>query len=72
MLDPYWGLAMAYSNKGDRPNAARYVAEYQRLASEQGLKVGIQVYAPRPGSPPAVVKYYNERWLPEWKKAGLP
>ena len=72
MVDPYWGLAMAYSNKGDRPNAARYVAEYQRLASEQGLKVGIQVYAPRPGSPPAVIKYYNERWLPEWKKAGLP
>ena len=72
MVDPYWGLAMAYSNKGDRPNAARYVAEYQRLASEQGLKGGIEGYAPRPGSPPAAVKYYNEHLLPEWKKAGLP
>ena len=70
--DPFWGLAMAYSNKGDRPNAERYVAEYKRLANELGLKGGIQSYAPIPGSPPAVVKYYNEHWLPEWQKAGLP
>ena len=67
----HWGLAMAYSNKGDRLNASRYVAEYQKRATEQGFK-GIQSIAPPPESPPAYLKHYYEHFLPEWKKAGLP
>jgi predicted Zn-dependent protease len=70
-LETYWGLAMAYSNKGDRLNASRYVAEYQKRATEQGFK-GIQSIAPPPESPPAYLKHYYEHFLPEWKKAGLP
>jgi predicted Zn-dependent protease len=71
LLETYWGLAMAYSNKGDRLNASRYVAEYQKRATEQGFK-GIQSIAPPPESPPAYLKHYYEHFLPEWKKAGLP
>ena len=70
-LEVYSGLAMAYSNKGDQRNAARYVAEYQKRASAQGVK-GIKSNAPSPESPPAFLKYYHERFLPQWKKAGLP
>jgi TolB-like protein len=71
LLETYWGLAMAYSNKGDRPNASRYVAEYQRRADEQGFK-GIQSISPPPETAPAYLKYFNEHFLPEWKRAGLP
>ena len=60
-----------YSNKGDTRNAARYAAEYRKRASAQGVK-GIESNAPLPGSPPAVLKYYQDRLCPEWKKAGLP
>lgn len=67
----YSGLAMAYSNKGDRQSASRYVAEYQKRAIALGLK-GIESNAPSPESPPAFLKYYHDRFLPEWKKAGLP
>ena len=70
-LEAYSGLAMAYSNKSDRQNASRYVAEYRKRAAAQGIK-GIESNAPQPGSPPAYVKYYQEHLLPEWKKAGLP
>lgn len=67
----YSGLAMAYSNNGDRQNASRYVAEYQKRATAQGLK-GIESNPPSPGRPPAFMKYYHDRFLPEWKRAGLP
>jgi len=71
LLETYWGLAMAYSNKGDRTNASRYVAEYRKRALEQGFK-GIQSLEPTPETPAPYAKYFNERFLPEWKKAGLP
>ena len=71
ILETYGGLAMAYSNKGDRQNASRYVTEFQKRAVAQGFK-GIESNPPPPGSPPAYVKYYQDRLLPEWKKAGLP
>ncbi|MEO6363104.1 MAG: tetratricopeptide repeat protein [Caldimonas sp.] len=71
ILEVYSGLAMAYSGKGDTRNAARYVDEYRKRASTQGAK-GIDSDAPSAQSPPAFLKYYRERFLPEWKKAGLP
>jgi TolB-like protein/class 3 adenylate cyclase len=69
--DVYSGLAMAYSNKGDRQSASRYVAEFQKRAGPLGIK-GIESSPPSPGSPPAYLKYYHDHYLPEWKKAGLP
>lgn len=71
LWEVYSGLAMAYSNKGDRHGASRYVAEYRKRASAQGWK-GIESNAPSPGSPPAFLKYYHADFLPQWKKAGLP
>ena len=71
LSEVYSGLAMAYSNKGDRQSASRYVAEYQKRATAQGF-TGIESNAPSPGSPPAFLKYYHDHFLPEWKKAGLP
>jgi TolB-like protein len=67
----YSGLAIAYSNKGDRQRAARYVAEYRKRADAQGFK-GIESNPPSPGSPPAYLKYYHDQFVPQWKKAGLP
>ena len=64
-------LAMAYSNKGDTTNAAIYAAEYRRRATVAGSK-GIDAEVLSPGTPAAYVKYWNERYVPEWKKAGLP
>ncbi len=71
ILDVYSGLAIAYSNKGDRQGASRYVAEYRKRATAQGFK-GIESNAPAPESPPAYLKYYYEQFLPQWKRAGLP
>ena len=69
--DVYAGLAMAYSNKGDRAGASRYAAEYRKRATPQDLK-GIDSNPPPPESPQALLKYYHERLVPQWKKAGLP
>lgn len=71
LADVYAGLAMAYANKGDERSAARYVAEFRKRASAQDLE-GIDNNPPPPQSTPAFLKYYHERFLPEWKRAGLP
>lgn len=62
---------MAYSNKGDTANAAIHAAEYRRRATAAG-SIGIDAEVLPPGSPAAYVKYWNEHYVPEWKKAGLP
>lgn len=64
-------LAMAYSNKGDKKNAAIHAAAYRQIAAQYGYK-GIDDNLPAADSPPALLKYYRERYVPEWKKAGLP
>ena len=71
ICEVYSGLAIAYSNKGDRQSASRYVAEYQKRASAQGF-TGIESNAPSPESRPAYLKYYYDHFLPQWKTAGLP
>jgi TolB-like protein/tetratricopeptide (TPR) repeat protein len=64
-------LAMAYANKGDMKNAAVHAAAYRQISAKYGYK-GIDDSLPGPDSPPAVLKYYRERFVPEWKRAGLP
>jgi tetratricopeptide (TPR) repeat protein len=69
--DVYSGLAMAYSNLGNRQSASRYVAEFLKRATVQELK-GIDSNPPSLKSAPAFLKHYRDRLVPEWKKAGLP
>jgi adenylate cyclase len=70
-LEVHPALAMAYSNKGDATNAALHAAAYKQIAAKYGYK-GIDDNLPAVNSPPALLKYYRERYVPEWKKAGLP
>jgi tetratricopeptide (TPR) repeat protein len=63
-------LAMASANLGQTDKAARYVNEYKRRVAELGQKGGLDKLD---GSESATfLKYYNERYVPEWRKAGLP
>ncbi|MCV2362145.1 tetratricopeptide repeat protein [Paucibacter sp. DJ1R-11] len=64
-------LAMAYANLGQMDKARQYVDEYKRLIkTSQNTGIGFEKID---GSEsPAYVKYYNEHYLPEWRKAGLP
>jgi tetratricopeptide (TPR) repeat protein len=63
-------LAMAYANIGQMDKATQYANEYKQRVAQLGRKGG-------PGKidgseSPAYVKYYNDQYLPEWRKAGLP
>jgi hypothetical protein len=71
MLDVYSDLAIAYSNKGDSAKANAYAAEFRKRATAVGFG-GIDSRPLAPGTPVAYAKYYNERYLPAWRKAGLP
>jgi adenylate cyclase len=63
-------LARAYSNLGQTQKAAHYVDEYKHRLVQLGRNGAVQRLD---GSDsPAWVKYYNEHYLPEWRKAGLP
>ncbi len=63
-------LAMAYSNLGQMDKASHYANEYRQRASAAGRMGGIEkLYG---NELPARVSYYNERYAPEWRKAGLP
>ncbi len=70
-IEVHPSLAMAYSNKGDVANAALHAAAYKPIAAKYGYK-GIDDSLPAANSPPAFLKYYRERYVPEWKRAGLP
>lgn len=69
LFDHYAYLAMAYSNKGDSANAQINAAQYRLLAV--GYQ-GIYTQKLQAGTPQAYLDYYHERYVPEWKKAGLP
>jgi hypothetical protein len=61
---------MAYANLGQVEKATRYTNEYRQRAAEFGQKGGVEKLDGTES--PAYAKYYNERYLPEWRKAGLP
>jgi adenylate cyclase len=69
--DIHSNLAIAYSNKGDKKNAALHAAAYRQIAEVHGYK-GIAERPLPAGTPAARLRYYNEHYVPEWKKAGLP
>ena len=63
-------LARASANLGQTEKAALYVNEYNRRIAQLGRKSGIERLDGSESA--ALVKYYNEHYLPEWRKAGLP
>lgn len=69
LFDHYAYLAMAYANKGDMVNARHNAMEYKRLAI--GYE-GIYAQKLQTGTPVAYLDYYHNRYVPQWKKAGLP
>jgi TolB-like protein/Tfp pilus assembly protein PilF len=66
----YEYLARASGNLGQTEKAALYVNEYQHRMVQLGRKNGL--YRLDGSESPAWVKYYNEHYLPEWRKAMLP
>ena len=67
--DVYSGLAMAYSNKGAPANSAsRYVARVPETGDRPRLQ-GDRSNPPSPGSPPAYLKYYHDRFCRSREKA---
>ncbi|MBC7404130.1 MAG: hypothetical protein H7252_00355 [Cytophaga sp.] len=63
-------LAMAYANVGQMDKARKCANEYTQRVGQLGRKGEIRKLDG--GESPSFVKYYNERYLPEWRKAGLP
>lgn len=63
-------LAMAHANLGQMDKAQQNAGEYRRRVEQIGRKGEISKLEGTES--PAWVKYYNERYLPAWRKAGLP
>jgi tetratricopeptide (TPR) repeat protein len=63
-------LAMAHANLGQMDKAHEYANEYKRRMEQTGRNAAITKLEGTES--PAWVTYYNERYLPAWRKAGLP
>jgi predicted Zn-dependent protease len=63
-------LARAHANLGQMDKATQYASEYKQRIEKTGRKAGIAKL--EDAVSPAFVKYYNEHFVPEWRKAGLP
>ncbi|WP_154376304.1 adenylate/guanylate cyclase domain-containing protein [Pseudoduganella rivuli] len=62
-------LAMAYADKGDTQRQQAALADLKRTAPQYRIP---EFEKPQPSSPAAYKKYYEEKYLPLWRKAGLP
>jgi tetratricopeptide (TPR) repeat protein len=62
-------LAMTYAEKGDDANARAMTAELLRHSPDFRAS---QFDAPRPTHPAAYKEYFNNRFLPAARKAGIP
>jgi len=67
--EPYAYLAMAYALKGDNDKVRAMVAELHRAAPSYNL---FNVDKPSMSSPTAYKEFYEKKYLPAWRKAGLP
>lgn len=62
-------LSMLYAGKGDTPRMQAALADLHRTAPRYRIPEFVQ---PQPSSPAAYRKFYEGRYLPLWRKAGLP
>lgn len=65
----YTYLAMAYARKGDDAKARATVAELRRLAPNYTMPTAAR---PMSSSPAAYKEYFEKKFIPAWRKAGLP
>jgi TolB-like protein/tetratricopeptide (TPR) repeat protein len=65
----YAMLAMAYTLKGDQTKARAAVADLRRI--EPGFKLS-QSDRPQSSFPDASREFWDKKFLPAWRKAGLP
>jgi TolB-like protein len=61
-------LAMVYAGKGDAPRKQAALDELKRVAPLYRIP---EFAKPQPSSPAAYKTYYEEKYLPMWRKAGL-
>nr|WP_260115615.1 adenylate/guanylate cyclase domain-containing protein [Pseudoduganella ginsengisoli] len=61
-------LAMVYADKGDAPRQQAALADLKRVAPQYRIP---EFAKPQPSSPAAYKTYYNDKYMPLWRKAGL-
>lgn len=61
-------LAMVYADQGDTPRQQAALAELKRIAPQYRIP---EFSKPQPSSPAAYKTYYEQKYLPLWRKAGL-
>jgi predicted Zn-dependent protease len=61
-------LAMVYADQGDAPRKQAALSDLKRTAPRYRIP---EFAKPQPSSPAAYTRFYQERYLPMWRKAGL-
>jgi TolB-like protein/tetratricopeptide (TPR) repeat protein len=65
-------LAVAYTAKGETDKAALAVAEVKKLNPNANLATNTFVFKPMSASPQSYKDWYEKKYLPLYRKAGLP
>lgn len=65
----YATLAMVYAAKGETAKLTAVLRDLRRIAPNYTVPENAK---PQPSSPPAFIHYYETKYLPLWRKAGLP
>ena len=65
-------LAVAYTAKGETEKAALAVAEVKKLNPNANLLTNTFAFVPMSGSPQSYKDWYEKKYLPLYRKAGLP
>ena len=65
-------LAVAYTAKGETEKAALAVAEVKKLNPNANLSTNTFVFKPMSASPQSYKDWYEKKYLPLYRKAGLP
>ena len=65
-------LAVAYTVKGETEKAALAVAEVKKLNPNANLSTNAFVFKPMSASPQSYKDWYEKKYLPLYRKAGLP
>jgi tetratricopeptide (TPR) repeat protein len=65
-------LAVAYTAKGETEKAALAVAEVKKLNPNANLSTNTFVFVPMSASPQSYKDWFEKKYLPLYRKAGLP